>query len=108
MDQTVIRFAEKAIREEFGFFGIPVVKIVLFGSRARQDSHPDSDWDFLVIVTKDILFPEKVTITTKIQRRLAEKHIPVDIVVKTELQLKVEQKNVGLITYYALKEGVSL
>jgi uncharacterized protein len=36
--------------------GFNAVKIILFGSRARGDFVPDSDWDFLVVVDKDISF----------------------------------------------------
>jgi uncharacterized protein len=108
MDQEIISLAEKAIREEFSSRGIPVLKIVLFGSQARHTARPDSDWDFLVIIKNPVSFPEKVTVTTKIQRKLAEKHIAVDVVIKTEAQSINERKNVGFITYYALKEGLSL
>ncbi len=27
-----------------------VERIILFGSRARRDARPDSDWDFLIIM----------------------------------------------------------
>ncbi|MBR1547202.1 MAG: nucleotidyltransferase domain-containing protein [Prevotella sp.] len=32
--------------------------VILFGSQARGDEHADSDWDVLIIVDKDKLFPE--------------------------------------------------
>ena len=28
-------------------------KVILFGSRAREDARPDSDWDILVLLNKD-------------------------------------------------------
>jgi predicted nucleotidyltransferase len=28
---------------------IPDAEVILFGSRARQDFHPDSDWDILIL-----------------------------------------------------------
>lgn len=33
-------------------------KVILFGSRARGDDRPESDWDVLVIVDKDRLMPD--------------------------------------------------
>ena len=32
----------------------PNAKIILFGSRARDDSRQDSDWDFLILTNKKI------------------------------------------------------
>ena len=31
----------------------PNAKVILFGSRARNDAHPDSDWDILILIDKD-------------------------------------------------------
>ena len=35
--------------------------VILFGSRARGDAHPDSDWDLLVVVPDDTP-PERRTL----------------------------------------------
>ncbi|MEL7123258.1 MAG: nucleotidyltransferase domain-containing protein [Bacteroidota bacterium] len=32
----------------------PEAKLVLFGSRARGDAHDDSDWDFLILTSKEL------------------------------------------------------
>jgi predicted nucleotidyltransferase len=31
----------------------PQAEVILFGSRARGDARPDSDWDFLILVSKE-------------------------------------------------------
>lgn len=39
-------------------------RVILFGSQARGTARPDSDWDILVILNKDILEPsdyDKIT-----------------------------------------------
>jgi predicted nucleotidyltransferase len=46
--QDVITFSTDTIHKVFDLAGIPVVTIYLFGSRARSDYLPDSDWDFMV------------------------------------------------------------
>jgi predicted nucleotidyltransferase len=33
---------------------LPDAKVILFGSRARNEIHKDSDWDFLVLTNKSI------------------------------------------------------
>lgn len=94
------------IREEFAAAGIPIQQILLFGSQSRGNAGPDSDWDFLVCVTDELPFPVKALIATKIQTRLAEKFISADIVVKSEAKLRQERSNVGVVTYYALRDGI--
>ena len=96
------------IREEFKSRGLDIKQMVLFGSQARGNASPDSDWDFLVSIDKDLEFGEKGKLTTAIQRRLAIKHISADIIIKSEKKIKQERDNVGVVTYYALKYGVIL
>ena len=83
-------------------------QIVLFGSQSRGNAAPDSDWDFLVSITKELNFREKMIVTTAIQRRLAQKYISVDIIIKSERKISQENDNIGVITFYALKEGVTI
>ncbi|MEW6235505.1 MAG: nucleotidyltransferase domain-containing protein [Candidatus Omnitrophota bacterium] len=40
----------------------PDAEVLLFGSRARGDAAPDSDWDFLILVDKSIDDKEKMNI----------------------------------------------
>jgi len=94
------------IREEFNAKGLNVKQIVLFGSQSRGNASPDSDWDFLVSINDDLEFGEKAKLVTAIQRRLAVKHISVDIIIKSEKKIMQERNNVGVITYYALKDGI--
>ncbi len=104
--QEIREFAVKIIREEFAAAGIVIKQIILFGSQSRGDARPDSDWDFLICVDKELPFSEKAVISTKIQSRLAIKGISIDVIVKSEAKLNQERDNVGVITYYALKNGV--
>lgn len=106
--QEIKDFAVNVIREEFASAGISIKKIILFGSQSHGNSRPDSDWDFLVCVGKELSFPEKAKISTEIQTKLAEKLIDVDIIIKSEARLEKERNNVGVITYYAVKNGVSV
>lgn len=32
----------------------PKAEVILFGSRAREDFRPDSDWDFLVLLDRPL------------------------------------------------------
>ena len=44
MKQSSASYTSEAAR-----LGIAVEKVILFGSRARGDYRPDSDWDILVV-----------------------------------------------------------
>ncbi|MBP8131069.1 MAG: nucleotidyltransferase domain-containing protein [Candidatus Hydrogenedentes bacterium] len=48
-DQELIQ-AVKAIVLRFD----PNARVILYGSRARGDSQPDSDWDFLVLLNEEL------------------------------------------------------
>ncbi len=114
MSKTSMTFEEikelsvKIIREEFTSAAIIIKQILLFGSHSRGDARPDSDWDFLVCTEEELLFPLKAKISAKILTRLAEQHISADVIIKSETTLMKERDNVGVITYYALKDGLSV
>ena len=104
--KETIDFSTRTIHEVFAHAGISVVNISLFGSRSRGDAEPDSDWDYLVCIKNEISFPKKATLASVVQTKLAEKHISADIIIRSEKQIADERGNVGVITYYALKDGV--
>jgi len=97
--------AIKIIKEEIEKRGMNVLKIILFGSRAKGDAKEDSDWDFLVIVDKDLDRKEKWDIIIKIKRKLATLKIPNDIIINSIRDFEERKDNVGYITYYAIREG---
>ncbi len=45
----------------------PEAKVILFGSRARDDARPDSDWDFLVLISENNLASEQEIINKVFQ-----------------------------------------
>ncbi|MBU2446152.1 MAG: nucleotidyltransferase domain-containing protein [Bacteroidetes bacterium] len=100
--------AVNIIKEEIKKRGIDVKKIILFGSRARNAYKKDSDWDFFVIVDKELDFLKKREIILNVRRRLAELEIPNDIIIQSESIVEQRKNNTGYITYYALKEGIEL
>ena len=94
------------IRDEFAACGVGVKSILLFGSRAKGIAQHDSDWDFLVVVDRELERNERLKIVGNIRRRLGKMLIPVDVIVKSEESYLEQSKNVGYVTYYAAKEGV--
>ena len=105
MDKDLI-LAKKIIKEEVEKAGFNVVKIILFGSRARGEYKKDSDYDFFVVIDSDIEYKKKWEIILNIKRKLAKKKIPNDIIIKSKREEELQKNDVGAITYYALRDGI--
>lgn len=106
--QEMKQYAAGVIRTELAASGIEALKIILFGSQASGMAGKDSDWDFLVCVPEELPFSKRAKIATLIQRKLALSHIPADLIIKSEASVAKERDNVGVITHYALKNGIQL
>lgn len=100
--------AIEIITEELRKRGIKILKIILFGSRAKGTFKKESDWDFFVIIDRKMSFNEKWEIIDDIKVRLAKLGIPNDIILKSEEEVEQAKDDVGRITHYILKEGIEL
>ncbi len=101
--------ALKVIRDEIEKEGMKVLKIILFGSRARGDFREDSDWDLLVVIDKDLPLSHKREILGNIYKMLAEVEGESYEVIITSQRKYEELKNfVGTLMYDAEREGVLL
>jgi|SRR5689334_2599157 len=78
------------------------LRIILFGSAAREEMQPDSDLDVLVVVPDDT---HRRRTTQSIYRRLIGFPLAVDVVVATEDDLRRYQDNFSLVYYPAMREG---
>ena len=83
-------------------------RVVLFGSRARKNHRPDSDYDLLVIVEREIPIKEKIRMTTIIGDLLLDNGIVADVIIKSEEQIMQLRDQIGSIVKYALQEGIVL
>ena len=107
-EQETKEFTVRIIREECATRGIEIKKIILFGSHARGDANPDSDWDFLLVTENELSHKEKMEIRLYSARKLAREDISADLIIKDETTFNRQLENVGVITYYAVREGVSV
>lgn len=76
MDEEVAKPVVDRIVAEFP----EVERIILFGSRARGDARPDSDWDFLVVMPS-LLRPTERGVAIRRVARIPGK--PMDFLVRT-------------------------
>ena len=79
------------------------VKIILFGSRARGDARPDSDYDLLVVLDS-ISHRREERIT--IRRAFADLPVAADVLVATidEIEGRIPGRPTGAV-YWALQDG---
>ena len=78
------------------------VQIILFGSHARGDAHPQSDVDLLVVFSE---IADKRKAAVDIRRTLADLPVAKDILVTTPEELARQRDWVGTVLRSAQREG---
>ena len=106
--QEELRWIKAVIKEEVQKAGCRLVKLYLFGSRAKGTHSPQSDWDLYAVVDKDLPFAEREKLASRICWRLAENDVFADVFVQSEKTVRQRKNDTGRLTYYVVKEGVSL
>ena len=86
----------------------PECEAILFGSRARNDSKTDSDYDVLIIIDKLLTPEEKLPFRTQIRKELLKYNIISDILIQSKEEIEEKKQLTGHILKTILKEGVSL
>jgi predicted nucleotidyltransferase len=80
------------------------VRVILFGSRARGDSGPDSDWDLMVVVDDD-LPPELRTVRAAFEA-IAGTGIAADVVPVRASTFDHKRDVVNSLPWFASREGL--
>lgn len=80
-------------------------KIILFGSHARGEAGPDSDVDLLVVMAVE---GSKRRKATEIDGALADRTIPLDLIVVTPEEFERARHQVGSVLRPASTEGLVL
>ena len=78
------------------------VQIILFGSHARGEAHPQSDVDLLVVFSE---LADKRKTAVDIRRALADLPVAKDILVTTPQELARQRDWVGTVLRAAQREG---
>src|SRR5699024_6557482 len=88
---------------------LPNSSILLYGSRARDDYHKDSDYDLLIVSDTPFSKKEKLDYESKIDKALVwALDKPFDIILSTKKEFEKYKDSKGHIIYYALKNARSL
>jgi predicted nucleotidyltransferase len=76
--------------------------LIIFGSRARDENSPGSDFDLLVVME---LAPDKRKTAVEIRRLLADLPASKDIIVTTPEEISRRGRMIGTVLRAALREG---
>jgi predicted nucleotidyltransferase len=81
----------------------PKAEVILFGSRAREDFRPDSDWDFLVLLDRPLTRDLKV----RILDQLYDLELRTNSVISTIIHTKTDWERRAVTPIYQIiqKEG---
>ncbi len=84
----------------------PDSEIRLFGSRARGDFRPDSDWDILVILPENN--QDEIGMQTKVNRAMYALELELDIAISPLVFLKKNWEKMGVTSLFqnVEKQGV--
>jgi len=86
----------------------PDCRVILFGSRARQDVKNDSDYDILLIIDKTLTPSEKIPLRTQLKKSLLKYQILSDILIQSEKEVRVKSKLTGHIVKTIMREGIAI
>jgi len=97
----------KSILQELG---VAYSNIILFGSRAGKNFDEESDWDFMIVVEKNVDLKDKMELWHNIYRRFHEyfPFISVDIILKDEQSFEAEKSVANTISNEAYLEGIEV
>ncbi len=88
---------------------LPGARIILFGSHARGDQDPQSDYDLLIITPETFAPQEKIHWSSRLDRAIVEAiKAPVDLVLNSDEEIQQKQELPGHIIRSAIREGIVL
>ncbi|MCS6950283.1 MAG: nucleotidyltransferase domain-containing protein [bacterium] len=107
-EQALLRQAVEVICSVAQQHGVEVVQIYLFGSRARGEGEVESDWDLYLIVDRELDFPLRQKLASRIRRLLVKRGMVCDLFLQGQETVRRRDGNTGYLTYYALRDGVRI
>ena len=87
---------------------LPGSEVILFGSRARNDASPESDYDTLIVIDKILSPREKLPLRTKIRKALLAEGIRSDILIQSREEIDRKRSLPGHIIRSILKDAIYL
>jgi predicted nucleotidyltransferase len=106
--ENISEIVKQTTIEELKKYNVEVKEFYLFGSRAKGTYREDSDWDFFVVIDKDLDTKIKRNLIQLIKRKLIHIDFPFDIIIQSASDFEKKKSDKGYLTYYVVKEGVKI
>ena len=107
--REALELIRRVVLEEAGRLGIKVERIILFGSRARGDYRPDSDYDILVVVGERPSWRQLFRFQSRVRVKLFEAFgREVDLIVVDRGWFEERKGLWGSLEHAAATEGVAV
>jgi predicted nucleotidyltransferase len=87
---------------------LPGAQILLFGSHARGQAGPESDYDILIIVERSLDIRAKLALRTHIRKQLLDHGIRCDVLIQSKEEIQHKKDLPGHVVRRALQEGIPL
>ena len=94
----------KLVASEF----LPNSEVLLFGSRARDESIDDSDYDLLIVTPNSLSPRSKIPLRTSIRKALLSQGIRTDVLIQSRSEIDQKKQLPGHIIRNIMSEVVSL
>ena len=102
-NNEILKFIKETVNEL-----LPGNKILLFGSRARDDFKSDSDFDFMIITRKKYTPENKRDYRAQLRKKFAKYKIATDTIIQSEEEINVKNDIPGHIVMEAVLEGKAI
>jgi len=87
---------------------LPGAQVLLFGSHARGQAGPQSDYDILIITDQPLEMKAKFTLRTQIRKLLLDRGIRSDVLLQSREEVRRKKELPGHVIRNALREAVPL
>lgn len=86
----------------------PSAEIILFGSRARKEHEPASDWDLLVLIDEDLTEKQKIDIHDKLYDIELKTGQIISAIVHTRKEWRDPSMKMTPFYQNVVREGISI
>ncbi len=87
---------------------VPDSRILLFGSHARGEAGPESDYDILIITNHPVDMRCKLALRTHIRKLLLDRGIRCDVLIQSSEETERKKELPGHVIRSALRDGIPL